>query len=120
MTFVSGVRDFAVARNFADFGVDVTITPPEPGPVVMTKGIWRPSSDDDLPSGGDRRALEPRRIMSLRRSVAADIQRGARLEAPETIGGTIRVWKVDGYERLDTYTIVVKLERQKDPLSAQN
>jgi len=102
--------DFAVA--LAAFGVDLTVTPPESGPVA-TQGVWDASPPvEERPYGTDLARREPRRILALpRTALPSSPPRGSVIEAPEAAGGPMKTWTVDGLDRAewDCWRVIVKL-----------
>ena len=105
------LRTLALALNFNAHGVPATVTrPPPDGAPVVTSGIWlsRPV-EEQLPVGTDFQRREPRRVMVLPRDVLSRVPRGSLITAPEQLGGVVKTWRVDEFDRTeaDQWRVVV-------------
>lgn len=90
------------------FGVDAVVTPPG-GPAVETRAIWLPPDTAQVPSGGDLRRVEPKRVLALPLVGLPEVPRGAVVTLPEFDGAESSDWKVDAAARVDFdhYRVVV-------------
>lgn len=86
------------------FGLPVTVTRPAPdASPVTTTGVWlAPLLDESLPAGTDLQRREPRRVMAVSRtSELASMKRNSLISAPEELGGTAVLWRVDSLDRVE-------------------
>ena len=86
--------------TFDAHGVVATVTTPD-GTATITTGVWDDPLIEDMPEGRDLSRREPRRIMTLRRDEVADVPRGSKVVAAETLDGETRNWQIDGIESTD-------------------
>src|SRR5450759_5471195 len=96
--------DFRVPMDpiFAAFGVPVTVTRPAPDDdPIETTGVWVEVAELEGPSGLAFQRKEPQRVLALLRSQAPTMPRGTQVLAPESLGGPVKGWRVDGLERAD-------------------
>ena len=85
---------------FRAFGVPVTVTRPAPEDTpIETEGVWHAPMTDQVPTGLDLTRADPQRVMALRRDAVPTVPRGTVLAAPETIGGPVALWRLDGVAR---------------------
>jgi hypothetical protein len=95
------LRGVALDATFDLLALDITIQRPEPDALpVQMSGIWLSPLEESQPFGNDLARKDPRRVMVLRRSdVLIEIVRGTKIFAPELAGGTVKTWRVDGFEQ---------------------
>jgi len=86
------------------FGVPATVTRPAPDDTpIETTGVWISPLTADAPGGGfELQRRERRYLLVLDRDTVPTVPRGTRVEAPERLDGTVRTWRVDSLERVDT------------------
>lgn len=87
---------------FAAFGVPVTVTRPalDDAPIETT-GVWVELPEMEVPLGLGFQRKEPQRVLALSRVEVPTVPRGTEILAPETLGGPVKGWRVDGLERAD-------------------
>lgn len=82
------------------FGVDALVAPPS-GPSVETTAFWLPSETEEVPSGGDLRRAEQKRVVVLPRADVPEVPRGTVITMAEADGGAPVDWKVDSADKHD-------------------
>lgn len=104
------LRALVTSVNFSTFGVAVTIERPtlDAEPIEAT-GIWLTPRTEDVPVGTEFQRRERRRVMALRATAVSSVPRGTVINAPETEGGTIRRWRVDGIDSQEPEQVRVVL-----------
>ena len=89
----------AIALNaaFYEFGFDVVLLAAGPFTTAKNaKGIWvQPITETDL-GGLDVQSDRPSRVLALKRSDAEGINRKAKVQAPDGVGGIVRNFRIDG------------------------
>jgi hypothetical protein len=87
---------------FDAFGVPVTVTRPLPdNDPIETVGIWIDLAPMEMPPGMEFQRKEPQRVLALGRDDVPTVPRGTAVLAPETLGGPVKGWRIDGLERAD-------------------
>lgn len=86
------------------FGVPVTVIRPAPDQTpITTTGVWLSPRFDEERVGSDFTKREPRRVMALPRSdIPPPLPRQTLILASEVSGGTIRTWRVDGFDEVQS------------------
>ncbi len=102
------LRTLASELCFDAHGVVAVVTRPGED-AVTTTGIWQPPFEQDQPVGREKSARDPVRVMALRRSEFAEMEKGTLVTAAETIGGTSVDWQVDGIHALETDYYLARL-----------
>lgn len=97
---IGAVRAVVIDTNFDVHGIDVIVQIGAADP-VNARGLWLTPLNQDMPTGADSGKRLPNRVMALRRSEIPTMVRGARITAPETWGAPMKVWMVDGAERME-------------------
>lgn len=112
---VDTLRAFAQGVHFDTVGVPIVVTRPSPDDTpVSTTGIWLVQPlDETRPVGTDFQRRDPRKALAIKRDATLPtLPRGTLITAPETIGGVIKTWQVDGFDRpaeVDEWRAIVKL-----------
>jgi hypothetical protein len=82
------------------FGVPATVTRPVPDDApITTTGIWLQPLEETRPVGADFQRRDPRKVLALPRSAVPTLPRATLIDAPEELGGAVKTWRVDGFER---------------------
>lgn len=85
--------------------VPATVTRPLPYPddtPITTRAIWVLPSTEAVPFGSDFQRQEDRHVLALRRDEVPTVPTKTIVEAPETPGGTVKRWRVEGPDRLES------------------
>lgn len=120
---VDALRAQAQTVMFATIGVPITVTPPQQdAPAVVTTGIWISEAGQTLrgPSqieeprqiGSEFQRREPRKVLAIPRdAVLSTLPRGSFIQAAEALGGPVRTWRTDGFDRVepDVWRVIVVL-----------
>lgn len=103
------------------FGLPIVVTRPAPDDEpIATVGLWISSSDQDKrgaqpldevrPIGSDFQRREPRKVLAVPRdAVLTKFPRGSFIQAADALGGTVRTWRTDGFDRVepDVWRVIV-------------
>lgn len=82
------------------FAVPATVTPP--GAVAIeTRGAWVTSRTESQPGFSDFSRRAAVRVFALDRAAVPSVPKGTLILAPETDGGVVQRWRVDGVEVLE-------------------
>lgn len=95
------LMEFALLVQFDCTGLPIAVTRPAPDDTpVTTTGVWiqRPL-DESRPYGKDFQQGGPRKVLGIIRTTELPtVPRGTVIFAAELEGGTVKTWRVDGYE----------------------
>jgi hypothetical protein len=87
---------------FDAFGVPATVTRPAPDDTpIETTGVWIEVAEMEVPLGLAFQRKESQRLLTLMRAEVPTVPRGTTVLAPETLGGAVLRWRIDGLERAD-------------------
>ncbi len=101
---------------FDAFGVPATVTRPAPDEEpIETTVVWVSAATDDVPSGAELGRKEPRKALSIRRADVPTLPRKTTIEAPESLGGDVKRWRVDSIERDDVDEIRALVIPEPEP-----
>lgn len=109
---MGALRALSIRVNLDVHGVPATVTRPVPDDTpIATRGIWEPIGlTEDAPGGQSFTRREERRVIALpRETLSAAIAgvpmapKGTRIVTPDKPGGTVRTWRIDGTDRVDSY-----------------
>lgn len=95
--------------NHAVHGTPATVTVQGLEP-VSTTAIWLTTTPEDRPDGALFSRVDPFRTLALKRSEVPTVPVGTVIDIPESDGGTVESWVVDGLERqeADHNRVIVK------------
>lgn len=68
---------------------------------VATTVVWVPSTTEDWPGGREMNRREEREVLAVSRVEVPEIPKGTRITAPRRLDGAIRVFRVDGFDRVE-------------------
>lgn len=95
-------RALVFSLNQSAFGVPATITRPAPNDAaIATSVVWVTPTTEDMPGGMEFQRREPKRVCAVSLADVPTVPEKTRIEAPESEGGPIRTWQVDGRERTE-------------------
>jgi len=84
------------------FGLPATVTRPAPDDTpIETTAVWLPPIPTDLPGGFDLQRQEPKRIICLPLADVPTLPRRTLIAAAEVLGGEVKAWRVDGFDRYE-------------------
>jgi len=94
------LRALALDLTSSAHGVTATVTRPAPDQAaIVTRGVWITFPlEEPRPYGTDFQRREPRRVLALPKSALATLPRGTVIVAADRVGGSIKVWRVDGLD----------------------
>jgi len=97
---LGSLRALALDLTSAAHGVAATVTRPAPDNApIVTRGVWITIPlEEPRPYGSDFQRREPRRVLALPKADVATLPRGSIIVALDRVGGTIKVWRVDGLD----------------------
>lgn len=81
-------------------GVAATVTRPAPDQApIVTRGTWVTTPlEEPRPYGTDFPRRDPRRVLALPIAAVPTLPRGTIVVALDRVGGSIKVWRVDGLD----------------------
>ncbi len=94
------LRALALDLTASAHGVTATVTRPAPDNTpIITRGIWITTPlEEPRPYGTDFQRRAPRRVLALPLSAVQTLPRGTIIVALDRVGGSIKVWRVDGLD----------------------
>lgn len=94
------LRALALDLTSSAHGVVATVTRPAPDQApVVTRGVWITTPLEEPRSyGTDFQRREPRRVLALPKATVPTLPRGSIVVAADVVGGSIKVWRVDGLD----------------------
>ena len=96
-SLVDLVNSITFDSGALSFQVPATVTRPSLAAIVTT-GIWRTLTSEELPGGGGFQRNEEQRVMEIRQSAVPTMPVKTVIDAPESPGATVKSWRVDGVE----------------------
>ena len=68
---------------------------------IETTVIWVPPIPFDVPAGFDLQRQDPKLMLAIPSVDVPTVPRGTTVECPEVLGGEIKAWRVDGFDRYE-------------------
>lgn len=94
------LRALALDLTASAHGVVATVTRPAPDQApIVTRGVWITTPLEEPRAFGSSFARSaPRRVFAINKSAVPTLPNGTVIVAAERVGGSIKVWKVDGLD----------------------